>query len=158
MMNKINYIALIPLAIIFLFTSCSYQKMNSTDQKKFFIQEFEIDGDTRESFIIQKKIQRFSNKDSTNKIKILIKLTKNKTIKEKNIQNKVTKYNLSLLADVKIVELNTTNEIKRTFVANQTYDVDDNYSNTVNNSKAANNRLIDKIVDEILDQLRIYYS
>ena len=158
MMNKINYIALIPLAIIFLFTSCSYQKMNSIDQKKFFIQEFEIDGDTRESFIIQKKIQRFSNKDSTNKIKILIKLTKNKTIKEKNIQNKVTKYNLSLLADVKIVELNTTNEIKRTFVANQTYDVDDNYSNTVNNSKAANNRLIDKIVDEILDQLRIYYS
>ena len=85
-------------------------------------------------------------------------MTKNKTIKEKNIQNKVTKYNLSLLADVKIVELNTTNEIKRTFVANQTYDVDDNYSNTVNNSKAANNRLIDKIVDEILDQLRIYYS
>ena len=158
MMNKINYIAVIPLAIIFLVTSCSYQKMNSIDQKKFFIQEFEIDGDTRESFIIQKKIQRFSNKDSTNKIKILIKLTKNKTIKEKNIQNKVTKYNLSLLADVKIVELNTTNEIKRTFVANQTYDVDDNYSNTVNNSKAANNRLIDKIVDEILDQLRIYYS
>ena len=158
MMNKINYIAVIPLAIIFLVTSCSYQKMNSIDQKKFFIQEFEIDGDTRESFIIQKKIQRFSNKDSANKIKILIKLTKNKTIKEKNIQNKVTKYNLSLLADVKIVELNTTNEIKRTFVANQTYDVDDNYSNTVNNSKAANNRLIDKIVDEILDQLRIYYS
>jgi len=157
-MNKINYIAVIPLAIIFLVTSCSYQKMNSIDQKKFFIQEFEIDGDTRESFIIQKKIQRFSNKDSANKIKILIKLTKNKTIKEKNIQNKVTKYNLSLLADVKIVELNTTNEIKRTFVANQTYDVDDNYSNTVNNSKAANNRLIDKIVDEILDQLRIYYS
>jgi len=158
MMNKINYIAVIPFAIIFLVTSCSYQKMNSIDQKKFFIQEFEIDGDTRESFIIQKKIQRFSNKDSANKIKILIKLTKNKTIKEKNIQNKVTKYNLSLLADVKIVELNTTNEIKRTFVANQTYDVDDNYSNTVNNSKAANNRLIDKIVDEILDQLRIYYS
>ena len=158
MMNKINYLAVIPLAIIFLVTSCSYQKMNSIDQKKFFIQEFEIDGDTRESFIIQKKIQRFSNKDSANKIKILIKLTKNKTIKEKNIQNKVTKYNLSLLADVKIVELNTTNEIKRTFVANQTYDVDDNYSNTVNNSKAANNRLIDKIVDEILDQLRIYYS
>tara|TARA_B100001057_G_scaffold161151_1_gene161751 strand:- start:651 stop:1124 length:474 start_codon:yes stop_codon:yes gene_type:complete len=157
-MNKINYIAVIPFAIIFLVTSCSYQKMNSIDQKKFFIQEFEIDGDTRESFIIQKKIQRFSNKDSANKIKILIKLTKNKTIKEKNIQNKVTKYNLSLLADVKIVELNTTNEIKRTFVANQTYDVDDNYSNTVNNSKAANNRLIDKIVDEILDQLRIYYS
>ena len=158
-MNKIRTIVIIPfLVIIFFVTACSYQKMNSIDQKKFFIQEFEINGDKRESFIIQKKIKRFSNENSTNKIKMLINLTKGKTIKEKNIQNKVTKYNLSLSADVKIIELNTAREIKRTFVANQTYNVDDNYSNTVNNLKAANNTLIDKIIDEILDQLRIYYS
>ena len=158
-MNKIRTVVIIPfLIVIFFVTACSYQKMNSIDQKKIFIQEFEINGDTRESFVIQKKIKRFSNKDSANKIKIYINLTKGKTIKEKNIQNKVTKYNLSLSADVKIVELNTAREIKRTFVANQTYDVDDNYSNTVNNLKAASNTLIDRIIDEILDQLRIYYS
>ena len=158
-MNKIKTIVVILFLLIsFFVTACSYQKMNSIDQKKFFVQEFEIDGDTRESFVIQKKIKRFSNKDSANKVKIYINLTKGKTIKEKNIQNKVTKYNLSLSADVKIVELNTSREIKRTFVANQTYDVDDNYSNTVNNLKAASNTLIDRIIDEILDQLRIYYS
>ena len=158
-MNKIKTIVVIPfLLVIYFVTACSYQKMNSIDQKKIFIQEFEINGDTRESFVIQKKIRRFSNKDSENKIKIYINLTKGKTVKEKNIQNKVTKYNLSLSADVKIVELNTAREIKRTFVANQTYDVDDNYSNTVNNLKAASNTLIDRIIDEILDQLRIYYS
>ena len=158
-MSKIKTIAVIPFLLVsFFVTACSYQKMNSIDQKKIFIQEFEINGDTRESFVIQKKIKRFSNKDSANKIKIYINLTKGKTIKEKNIQNKVTKYNLSLSADVKIVELNTAREIKRTFVANQTYDVDDNYSNTVNNLKAASNTLIDRIIDEILDQLRIYYS
>jgi hypothetical protein len=158
-MNKIKTIVIIPFLLVsFFVTACSYQKMNSIDQKKIFIQEFEINGDRRESFVIQKKIKRFSNKDSANKIKIYINLTKGKTIKEKNIQNKVTKYNLSLSADVKIVELNTAREIKRTFVANQTYDVDDNYSNTVNNLKAASNTLIDRIIDEILDQLRIYYS
>ena len=158
-MNKIKTIVVIPfLLVIYFVTACSYQKMNSIDQKKIFIQEFEINGDTRESFVIQKKIKRFSNKDSANKIKIYINLTKGKTVKEKNIQNKVTKYNLTLSADVKIVELNTAREIKRTFVANQTYDVDDNYSNTVNNLKAASNTLIDRIIDEILDQLRIYYS
>lgn len=157
-MNKIKSIVIIPLIVIFFVNACSYQKMNSIDQKKFFIQEFEINGDTRESFIIQKKIKRFSNEDSANKIKILINLTKGKTIKEKNIQNKVTKYNLSLSADVRIVELNTAREIKRTFVSNQAYDVDDNYSNTVNNLKAASNALIDRTIDEILDQLRIYYN
>ena len=128
------------------------------DQKKFYVQEFEVTGETRESFIIQKKIQRFSNKDSKNKIKIKIDLVKNKTVQEKNIQNKVTKYNLSLSASVKIIELSTNKEFKRKFTANQTYNVEESYSNTVNNSKIANNSLIDTIVDEILDQLRIYYS
>ena len=139
-------------------SSCSYQKMNSADQKKFYIQEFEIDGDYKESFVIQKNIQRFSNKESSNRIKIVVDLIKKKTIKEKNIQNKVTKYNLELSADVKIVDLSTNQEIRRVFKANQTYNVEDSYSSTVNNSKEANNSLIDRIVDEILDQLRIYYS
>ncbi len=149
---------IVSILVLFSLTACSYQKMNSADQKKFYIQEFEVTGESRESFLIQKKIQRFSNKESLNKIKILIDLKKNKTIREKNIQNKVTKYNLSLSADVKIIELSTLKEIRRYFNANENYDVEDSYSNTVNNSKEANSRLIDTIVDEILDQLRIYYS
>ncbi len=157
-MKLTKSIIIVPLLILFSMSSCSYQKMNSADQKKFFIQEFQVSGDSRESFLIQKKIQRFSNKDSANKIKILVDLKKNKSIQEKNIQNKVTKYNLSLSADVKIIELNTLREIRRYFNANEDYDVEDSYSNTVNNSKEANSRLIDKIVDEILDQLRIYYN
>ena len=156
-MNKIKYIT-ITSVILLLISSCSYQKMNSQEQKKFYIQEFDISGDTRTSFIIQKKIQRFSNKASDNRIKLLVVLNKNKTIQEKNIQNKVTKYNLTLSANVKIIELNSTNEINRTFTARRIYNVEDNYSATVNNSKDANNSLIDIIVDEILDQLRIYYN
>ena len=62
-----------------------------------------------------------------------------------------------MTADVKIIDLNKANEILRTFSANQTYSVEDSYSNTVNNSKEANNALIEKIANEILDQLRIYY-
>ena len=147
------------VSIIFLLVnSCSYQNMNSKDQKRFNIQEFDITGDTRTSFIIQKKIQRFSNKNSNNKVKLSVELNKNKSIYEKNIQNKVTKYSLTLSADMKITELNSAKEITRTFSAKRIYDVEDNYSATVNNSKEANNSLIDIIVDEILDQLRIYYS
>ena len=157
-MNKINFLIIISFLSILFFSSCSYKKMNSVDQKKFYIQEFEIAGDYRESFIIQKKIQRFSNKESANKVKISVELSKNKTIREKNIQNKVTKYNIELLAKVKIIELKTNKEMNRVFVANQTYNVEDRYSATINNAKETNNSLIDEIVNEILDQLRIYYS
>ena len=156
-MNKIKYIK-IASVILLLMSSCSYQNMNSKDQKKFYIQEFDITGDARTSFIIQKKIQRFSDKDSNNKVKLLVELNKSKTIQEKNIQNKVTKYSLTLSADVKVIELGSAKEIKRTFTAKRIYKVEDNYSATVNNSKDANNSLIDIIVSEILDQLRIYYN
>ena len=156
-MKKIKSITIFA-TILILLTSCSYQNMNSKDQKKFYIQEFDITGDTRTSFIIQKKIQRFSNKDSGNRIKLLVELNKDKAIEEKNIQNKVTKYSLTLTANVKIIELDSTKEIVRTFTARRIYNVEDNYSATVNNSKEANNSLIDIIVGEILDQLRIYYS
>tara|TARA_B100000963_G_scaffold352729_1_gene366388 strand:- start:155 stop:559 length:405 start_codon:yes stop_codon:yes gene_type:complete len=132
--------------------------MNSKNQKQFNIQEFNIIGDTRTSFIIQKKIQRFSNENSKNRIKLSVELNKNKSIHEKNIQNKVTKYSISLSANVKIIELNSTKEIRRTFTAKRIYDVADNYSTTVNNSKEANTALIDIIVEEILDLMRIYYN
>ena len=152
-MYKIKSITIVSIILIFL-NSCGYQNINSKNQKQFNIQEFEITGDTRTSFIIQ----RFSNEDSNNKIKLFVELNKNKSIHEKNIQNRVTKYSLTLIANVKIIELNSTKEIKRTFTARRIYNVEDNYSATVNNSKAANNSLIDIIADEILDQLRIYYS
>ena len=43
-----NFKSIIFLIIIILLSSCSYQKMNSTNQKKFHIQEFVINGDSRE--------------------------------------------------------------------------------------------------------------
>ena len=50
---------LIFFLIIFLTSSCSYQKMNSIDQKRFDIQEFEVTGGARESFVLQKRYKDF---------------------------------------------------------------------------------------------------
>ena len=47
---------LIFFLIISFTSSCSYQKMNSIDQKRVDIQEFEVTGGARESFVLQKKI------------------------------------------------------------------------------------------------------
>tara|TARA_Y100000992_G_C20952972_1_gene344444 strand:+ start:145 stop:543 length:399 start_codon:yes stop_codon:yes gene_type:complete len=132
--------------------------MNVVNQEQFHINQIDIVGENRAAFIIKKKINRYSSENSKNKINISIKLDKNKNIEEKNIQNKVTKFRLSLSADVTIIDLSSKNEFKRVFNANQVYDVENKYSNTVNNSKEANNILIDRIINEILDQLKIYYG
>ena len=144
--------------VIILTSSCAYKKMNSSDNKKFHIQNIEITGDKRTSFIIKKKINRFSNSESVNKINILIELEKERKIQEKDIRNKVTKYKLSINANLKVSDIKSGKKLNRTFNSNQTYLVSSNYSNTVNNLKEANNLLIETIVNEILDQLRIYYN
>ena len=143
------------LVIIILTSSCAYKKMNSSDNKKFHIQNIEITGDKRTSFIIKKKINRFSNSESVNKINIFIELEKERKIQEKDIRNKVTKYKLLINANLRVSDIKSGKELNRTFSSNQTYIVDSNYSNTVNNLKEANNLLIETIVNEILDQLRI---
>ncbi len=158
MIKVLKNIFVLQIVIVLLLNSCSYQRMNVANQEQFHINQIDIVGENRAAFIIKKKINRYSSENSKNKINISIKLDKNKNIEEKNIQNKVTKFRLSLSADVTIIDLSSKNEFKRVFNANQVYDVENKYSNTVNNSKEATNILIDRIINEILDQLKIYYD
>ena len=154
----IRLLLIIPLTILLLFSSCAYEKMNSPDKKRFHIVEIDTQGERRAAFIIEKKITRFSNEQSKNKIKMSVDLIKSREIQEKNIQNKVTKYNLSLSAKIVVIDLSSSKKFQRSFSTKQTYDVVDKYSNTLDNEKSANNALINKVVNEILEQLRILYN
>ena len=154
-LKKIIIFSLIPL---FLLNACTYKKINSQNQKKFNIQEINVNGDGRTAFLIKKKVNRYSNTDSDNKIKITIELSKSSDIEEKNIKNKATKYKVSLTANVIVSELNSGRELNRTFNSSQTYNVEEKYSNTLNNMRDANNALIDVLTNEIIEQLRIYFN
>ena len=147
------------LTIIFFISlsSCSYQKMIPS-QQEFTIEEIEINGNRRSSFLIERKIKRYSQEDSQNKLAISINLNTNKNIHEKNIQNKVTKYKLSLTAETNIKNLKTLEIIKRSYSSNTTYNVEEKYNETLNNEKDARSRLIDEVVNQLLDELRINYN
>ena len=149
---------ILPISILIFIFSCSYERFNSPNQKKFHIIDVGVEGEKRSAFLVRKKINRFSNIDSKNKIKLDISLNSNKEIEEKSIQNKVTKYKLFMTAQVEITDLASGKKYKRTYKASQSYNVEDRYSNTVNNSKKANNNLIKIITEEILDQLKIFYN
>ena len=155
-----NFLTKFPIMILvlLLLVNCSYEKINSPGQKKFFIQEINITGDTRSAFIIKKRVMRDSNKDSSNKIMMKVDLEENLSIVEKNIQNKVTKYKLSLLAKVLINDLNSINKFERNYNANSVYEVDERYSTTVENAKQAKKTAIESIANQILDDLKINYN
>ncbi len=152
----VKFILLAVTSLIIL-NSCSYQKMNPSVQQ-FAIDEIQVNGNERTSFLIERKIKRFSQKGSSNKLAIIINLSKKKDIHEKNIQNKVTKYKLTLRAETNIKNLKNLDMIKRSYSSNTIYNVESKYTDTLNNEKEANSRLIDLIVNQLLDELKINYN
>lgn len=149
---------IITISILIFVFSCSYEKINAPGQKKVHIINLNIDGEKRTAFIIRKKINRFSNIDSKNKIKIDINISNKKEVEEKNIQNKVTKYKLFMTAKVVVTDMGSGKKNEKTYNASQIYGVVERYSNTVYNAKKANDDLIEIISGEILDQLKIFYN
>ena len=144
--------------IIFLsFSSCGYQNVNNSNQM-FSIEEIQVNGDKRTSFLIKRKIERFSHEKGLNKLAITINLSTKKDIHEKNIQNKITKYKLSLTAETKIKNLKTLEVFKRSYSSNIIYNVDTRYTDTVKNENGAKSELTDLIINQLLDELKINYN
>lgn len=156
-MQKMISNILVFIIVLTTLNSCGYQKISISEQK-FTIDEIEINGDKRTSFLIKRKIERFSRKDGLNKLAISMNLGTKKNIHEKNIKNKVTKYKLSLTAETKIKDLKTFEVVKRSYFSSIIYNVDNRYTDTVKNEKEAKSELIDLIVNQLLDELKINYN
>ena len=156
-MRKMLKYILIFIIVLTSLNSCGYQKISISEQK-FKIEEIEVNGDKRTSFLIKRKMERFSREDGLNKLAISINLGTNKSIHEKNIKNKVTKYKLSLTAETNIKDLKTSEVIKRSYSSEIIYNVGTRYTETVKNEKEAKSELIDLIINQLLDELKINYN
>ena len=148
---------LVFMIVLASLSSCNYQKISISEQN-FAIKKIEVNGDKRASFLIKRKIERFSREDGLNKLVISINLVSNKSIHEKNIQNKVTKYKLSLTAETKIKDLKNFEVIQRSYASDIIYNVGSRYTDTVKNEKEAKSELIDLIINQLLDELKINYN
>ena len=96
-----------------------------------------------------------SFKKENNKELIILEINskKIKSVKDKNIKNQITKYQINL--DIE-VGYRRSNEIKmNSFIVKQngTYDVSSQHSQTLNNEKKLIDLLINDISEEIIDQL-----
>ena len=87
-----------------------------------------------------------------------INSNKNKIIKEKNIQNEITKY--SLIISVKVIYYTNGQNNKREFNMSKSgsFTVAANYSQTLTNEKNALDLLMNEIADDINRKLLIDLS
>lgn len=138
---------------LFLLSSCGFKVVTNTNNYKF--DDIYISGDKRINYTLKNKLISSSNPESINVIKLNIFTNKEKIIKEKNISNKVTKYEIKINAKIDYSFIKNGIEDNLTIVKTGFYDVGTRYSETLNNEKKLTNLLIDSLTKEIIKNLNI---
>tara|TARA_X000000368_G_C22728896_1_gene578601 strand:- start:122 stop:496 length:375 start_codon:yes stop_codon:yes gene_type:complete len=106
-------------------------------------------GNKRINFKIKNNLIVNSSKNKINSLALELNTKKTKTIKEKNIKNEITKYEISLKSIIKLNFLENNEEKQFTATSTGNYSVGDKYSKTLRNEK----RLIDDLTSDLSKQI-----
>ena len=138
--------------LIVLLTNCGFKVVNNNELRNFNIVEIETSGESRVNFSLKNNLK---NKKINNnrKIKLDLETDKIKEIKENNIKNEITKYSITITTKVNF-ELISENKLGEFTVSKKgNYNVQEQYSQTLNNEKKLIDSLTDEIVEEIFNNL-----
>ena len=150
-MKKLN--TYIILASLIIMTSCGFRVENKSNLSNFGISELKIEGDRRINYKIKSGLSFKTAKNSPKLLDLVIKSTKTKTIKEKNIKNEITKYKIDISVLVIFNKVGATSKKSFTIFRSSFYDVATQYSQTLNNEKREIEMLTDEITQDIFDKL-----
>ena len=138
---------LITIAIsIILLTGCGFKIIDKRELLNFNIKEISTNGDKRINFELNNKLSDYNDTNSSKVIKIELDTKKTKSIKEKNISNEITKYQIKVVVNVKLIKIDNTNDLEFTIEREGDYVVADKFSQTLNNEKKLTLRVIEELI------------
>ena len=105
-------------------------------------------------YLIRNKLNT-GNQSGSKSIKLDINSKKIKNIKEKNIQNEITKYEITISTEISFYLLENGLNGKFSISKNGDYFIEDKYSDTLNNEKKLVKNLVNDISEQILRNLQI---
>jgi hypothetical protein len=145
---------ILSIIILIFLTSCGFKVVNVSEQNNFTIINLSSEGNKRINYIIKNRIQSGSRKDSANRIVVDLITTKTKNVKEKNIKNEVTKYEILITTNVKFSSEDNEKKYEFTKKSKNDYSVSTQFSQTRNNEKRMTELLSEKLAEEILTEIR----
>ena len=152
-MKKRNFIIYFLLIILSLtITNCGFKVIDKSNLN-YDIAEITTTGEKRINFKIKNKLLFNSSKNNKRLLNIDIHSKKIKNVKEKNIKNEITKYELEIIAIVTFSKLNSSKKNKFNIQVSGDYDVANQFSQTLTNEKKLIETLTEKIAEKINDNL-----
>jgi len=149
MIKNIKSILVITLPILLL--SCGFKPIHLKNEKLINIQNISIEGESRSAYFLKNGILLISDTDSKKIYDIIIKVTKQKNNKIKNMTGKITRYTLLLTTEIELKNLDNNIKIKKTFARNADYNVGTSHSGTINNEKNATKNITQQLLGDIVN-------
>jgi outer membrane lipopolysaccharide assembly protein LptE/RlpB len=146
------------ILLIFLITltsHCGFEVYNKSQLVNFDIANISSSGNKRINYKIVSKLNSINIKNNENLIELEINSTQNKTIKEKNIKNEITKYELTISVVVQVKSNKNMKKQSFTKVKSGFYNSGEKYSTTLSNEKRLIELLTSSLSNQIFDELII---
>ena len=145
---------LIIIAIsLILLTNCGFKIIDKRELLNFNIEEISASGDKRINFKLKNKLSDYNNINSNKIISIELDTKNVKSVKEKNLNNKITKYQIKVTVNVKLIKTDNTNNLEFAVERKGDYVVADKFSQTLNNEKKLTSNIVDKISEDIIGEI-----
>ena len=149
---KNHKLIIIAISLILL-TGCGFKIIDKRELLNFNIKEISTNGDKRINFELKNKLSDYNDTNSSKVIKIELDTKKTKSIKEKNISNEITKYQIKVIVNVKLIKTDNTNNLEFTIEREGDYVVADKFSQTLNNEKKLIRNITEKISESIIGEI-----
>ena len=139
-----------------LLSSCGYKVLDKSNLANFNIIEFNSTGDNKINFFIKNKLKnKITNSKEENEIIIDLQTVKTENIKDKNINNQITKYEITVVSTIKVNFINKNISETIQISSSGNYDVVSSQTKTINNQDNLEKFLAEKISEKILNKLII---
>ena len=143
------------ILFFFITSNCGYKVLNNSETNNFNMIEIRTSGDKRINFKIKNTLIVNSSKNKKNSLIMELDTKKIKQIKEKNIKNEITKYEISLSSNVKLNFLENNKEKEFIVLSAGDYKVGDKYSTTLTNEKRLVKNLTDDLSKKIINKINL---
>ena len=152
--NKFSKILVLIITSYFIW-GCGYQPILNEENQKFFISQFNLEGNKRLSGLLKNNL--IVAKKNKNSLVLNIKSEKKNVVANKSQTGKVLSYALTLNFEISASK-NKNIIYSKVFTKTQNYNAADVHSGTLNNEKKLVETLIETIANELLIELNSIYQ
>ncbi len=153
MKNNIKIVSI--LFFLLMLTSCGFKPILQKSNNLVYINNVKIFGEQRIAYILKNKILLISSVNSKNKYDVEIKITKKKSTKIKNEKGKIMRYDVTISADLKLINLDSGEIINNIFIEKSDYDIGNNHSDTINNEKSIIKNIVQGLAENIINFIKL---